>query len=158
MMWAFLSELTGSTSLVTRYPGVQALRHRATPSIFKKMHSKLQRRASWLRYASRMTCTRKKPTTVPKTIPPLFSTRDHESLILRIFRRSKKLFGPSTVDFAGVPVEYHRPPRDLCVPLSVSGYSFSSLSPHNPPHVGKFLVSFFYGDGSFHVLGWLGYL
>jgi hypothetical protein len=48
MMWAFLFALTGSTSVVTRYPGIQALRHhvldRATPLMLKKMHSKLRGR------------------------------------------------------------------------------------------------------------------
>jgi hypothetical protein len=50
MMWAFLSALTGSTSLVTRYPRLSGTStsalDRATPSIFKKMHSTLRRRAS----------------------------------------------------------------------------------------------------------------
>jgi hypothetical protein len=29
MMWAFLFAVTGSTSVVTRYPGIQALWHRS---------------------------------------------------------------------------------------------------------------------------------
>jgi len=77
-------------------PGIQALRRhvldRATPSIFKKMHSKLQRRASWLllresradHYAEdSLLGTRPRTTVPPRT---------------REFLPLTDAFGPSTVE------------------------------------------------------------